>query len=384
MSPQQPFDWKDAWFPIDDVTYLNFAAHAVIPSAALEAVQASVAAKRRPHIVDDRAFFAVAASVRKTLATLVGADPDEIALTTGAGAGLAAIAYGIEWAAGDEVVVARGEFPVQYATWKPLEARDAIKVRTVAPQGQFVQSEDLIAALTPRTRVVSASHVRFDDGSMLDVASLAAACRRNGTLLVLDVSQSCGAIPLDVRALGADFIVSAGYKYLLGPWGTGFLWMKREHLDAMRPGPYNWLAQGVDSFARLNYVDPEPAPTLSRWDSAEAASVYNFNLTVMQASARFVLELGPERVRDHNQTLIDHFFERLPEGCRPASPRPAARRGVFGCVEAGSRAATESLYRTLRDEGFVVALREGRIRVAPHLINTMQDMDRLVSVMAKA
>jgi cysteine desulfurase / selenocysteine lyase len=384
MLLKQSIDWKNEWFPIDDATYLNFAAHAAIPRVALNAVRLSAEAKMRPHIVDDQTFFSVAASLRQTLATLIGASPDEVALTSGAGAGLAAIAYALKWSDGDEVICSRGEFPVQYATWKPMEAREGIKVRIAVPQGQFVQSDDLVAALTPSTRVVSVSHVRFDDGSMLDVSSLAAACKRNGTLLVLDVSQSCGAVPMNVRTLGADFIVCAGYKYLLSPWGTGFLWMRKENLDSLRPGPYNWLSQGVESFARLNYVDPEPAPTLSRWDSAEAASIYNFNLTVMEASAKFVLEAGPSLIRDHNQALIDYFFERLPEGYRLASPRQASQRGVFGCIEARTRGDTEFLYQMLREERFVVALREGKIRVAPHLLNSTQDIDRLLVAMAKA
>jgi cysteine desulfurase / selenocysteine lyase len=384
MLLKQSIDWKNEWFPIDDATYLNFAAHAAIPRVALNAVRLSAEAKMRPHIVDDQTFFSVAASLRQTLATLIGASPDEVALTSGAGAGLAAIAYALKWSDGDEVICSRGEFPVQYATWKPMEAREGIKVRIAVPQGQFVQSDDLVAALTPSTRVVSVSHVRFDDGSMLDVSSLAAACKRNGTLLVLDVSQSCGAIPMNVRSLGADFIVCAGYKYLLSPWGTGFLWTRKENLDSLRPGPYNWLSQGVESFARLNYVDPEPAPTLSRWDSAEAASIYNFNLTVMEASAKFVLEAGPSLIRDHNQALIDYFFERLPEGYRLASPRQASQRGVFGCIEARTRGDTEFLYQMLREERFVVALREGKIRVAPHLLNSTQDIDRLLVAMAKA
>ena len=384
MSSERSVSWKDEWFPIDDVTYLNFAAHAAIPRVALNAVQSSVAAKMRPHIVDDLSFFSVAASLRQTLATLIGASPAEVALTTGAGAGLTAIAYAVNWSRGDEVVIARGEFPVQHATWKPMEAREGIKVRIAVPQGQFIQSDDLVAAMTPSTRVVSVSHVRFDDGSMLDVPSLAAACKRNGTLLVLDVSQSCGAMPMNVRSLGADFIVCAGYKYLLSPWGTGFLWTRRENLDSLRPGPYNWLSQGVESFARLNYVNPEPAPSLSRWDSAEAASIYNFNLTVMEASAKFVLDADPALIRDYNQALIEYFFDRLPDGYRLASPRQASQRGVFGCIELGSRADSESLYQTLRAEGFVVALREGKIRVAPHLLNSTQDMDRLLVVMARA
>ena len=383
MIRKQPIDWKDEWYPIEDATYLNFAAHAAIPRVALNAVQASVGAKRRPHIVDDQSFFSVARSLRQTLATLIGASQDDIALTSGAGAGLAMIAYALKWSAGDEVIIAGGEFPAHYATWKPMEAREGIKVQITHPQGQFMQAGDLIAAMTPRTRLISVSHVRFDDGSILDASSLAAACKRNRTLLVLDVSQSCGAIPMDVRSLGADFIVCAGYKYLLSPWGTGFLWSKPENVDLLRPGPYNWLSQDVESFARLNYVDPRPARTLSRWDAAEASSIYNFNLTVMEASARFVLNATPALIHDHNQSLINYFFERLPDGYRLASPRLASHRGVFGCIEVGSRSNTESLYQLLRDEQFVVALREGKIRVAPHLLNSTQDMDRLLVSLAK-
>ena len=384
MMTMQSIDWKKEWFPIEDATYLNFAAHAAIPRMALNAVQASVAAKRRPHIVDDHSFFSIARSLRQSLATLIGANQDDIALTSGAGAGLATIAYALKWSAGDEVIIAGGEFPAHYATWKPMEAREGIKVQIAHPQGEYIQSGDLIAAMTPRTRVISVSQVRFDDGSILDASSLAEACQRNGTLLVLDVSQSCGAVPMDVRSLGADFLVCAGYKYLLSPWGTGFLWMKPQNADFLQPGPYNWLSQDVESFARLNYVNPRPARTLSRWDAAEASSIYNFNLTVMEASLKFVLNATPTLIHDHNQALISYFFERLPDGYRLASPRQASQRGVFGCIEVGSRSITESLYQTLRDERFVVALREGRIRVAPHLLNSTQDMDRLLVSLGEA
>jgi selenocysteine lyase/cysteine desulfurase len=384
MTATQSIDWKNEWFPIEDATYLNFAAHAAIPRVALDAVQRSIAAKMRPHIVDDHSFFSVARNLRQSLATLIGASPEDIALTTGAGAGLATIAYALKWSAGDEVIIAGGEFPAHYATWKPMEAREGIKVQIAHPQGRFIQSSDLIAAMTPTTRVISVSHVRFDDGSLLDASSLAEACRRNGTLLVLDVSQSCGAVPMDVRSLGADFIVCAGYKYLLSPWGTGFLWVKPQNADLLQPGPYNWLSQEVESFARLNYVDPRPARTMSRWDAAEASSIYNFNLTVMEASAKFVLNATPTLIHDHNQSLINYFFERLPDGYRLASPRQASQRGVFGCFDLDSRSNTESLYQTLRDERFVVALREGKIRVAPHLLNSIQDMDRLLVAMESA
>ena len=180
------------------------------------------------------------------------------------------MAHGLTWKPGDEIITAKGEFPLQYATWKPMEEREGVKLKIVAPRDRFITADDLIAAMTPRTRVISVSHVRFDDGSLLDASRVAAACHAQGAMLVLDASQSCGAVPMDVNELGADFLVCAGYKWLLSPWGTGFLWAKSGHLYR--------------------------------------------------------------------------------------------------------------LYKRLRKENVVVSMREGRIRVSPHLFNSEQDIDRLIGV----
>src|SRR6266513_4941460 len=158
-----------------------------------------------------------------------------------------------------------------------MEEREGLKLKIVSPRQRFITADDLMAALTPRTRMVSVSMVRYDDGSRLDAARVADACHKQGALLLLDVSQCCGAIPMDVKQLGADFLVSAGYKWLLSPYGTGFFWAKSEHLNMALPGPYYWTAQGTDSFFDLNFVEPKPSSGAKRWDAAEAATYFNFN-----------------------------------------------------------------------------------------------------------
>ena len=380
---QTAADWQKEWFEIADATYLNTAAHAAIPRVALHAVQTSIEVNKSPHHMDDVVFFQAPSRIRASLSKMIGAKPEEIALTTGASTGVAAVAHFLRWKPGDEVITAKGEFPLQYATWKPMEERQGVKFKIVEPRDRFITADDLIQALTTRTRVVSVSHVRFDDGSLLNAARVAAACHAQGSLFVLDVSQSCGAVPMDVNELGADFLVCAGYKWLLSPYGTGFFWVKREHLDTVRPGPFYWTAQGAeDDFFKLNFVDPAPSRSAKRWDAAEAATYFNFNLTAMDASVDFVLRAGPELVLEHNRKLIDLLFQRLPKGCVPASPLDSAERGPYGCFTARTPERTSELYQKLRKKQVVVAMREGKIRVSPHLFNSERDIDRLINVVA--
>jgi cysteine desulfurase / selenocysteine lyase len=250
----------------------------------------------------------------------------------------------------------------------------------VKPQNTFHTSDDLIDALTPRTRLVSVSHVRFDNAAMIDVAKLAAVCHNQGTLLLLDVSQSCGAVPLDVPQMGADFLVCAGYKWLLGPFGTGFFWAKHEHIAKMRPGPFYWMAaEGVNNFADLATAPPRPANAAKRWDAAETANYYN--LAALEGGLELVLRTGASTVAEHNHRLIEQLFERLPKDrCVVASPLERERRGPYGCFQARSAEKTRDLYEKLRAENVITSLREGKIRVSPYLYNTEQDVDRLVRV----
>lgn len=349
-----------------------------MPQAAVAAACASAALKGRPIGGDAAGFFDPSERVRSSLAQLLGGRAGDIALTTGAGAGAAIVAFGLTWRPGDEVVVLQGEFPVHWATWAPMEAREGLKVKAVRRQGDVV--DDVLQALGPKTRLVSISHVGFDDGSLLDAERLCAECRRRGVLVLLDASQSCGAVPLNVEALGADFIVGVGYKYLLGPWGLGFLWASADRWAAMRPAPWNWLSQDVRLFSELDYANPAPSVEAKRWDAAQMAGPYNINLAAFVASLDLVESWGAEQVLAHGRQLIDRLFSGLPAGCRATSPRRAAERGPFGCFAATDDAATDDLYEALQRERIIVSRRGSAIRVAPHLLNDAADIDRLLAV----
>ena len=216
---------------------------------------------------------------------------------------------------------------------------------------------------------------------MLDSARLAKACHAQGALLLLDVSQSCAAIPMNVNELQADFLVCAGYKWLLSPFGTGFFWVNHRQLSTLRPDSYYWMAvEGSGNFSKLDFSNPKAAESAQRWDTPEWASHFNFNLVTFDASVEFVLRAAPGEVLTQNHKLIDSLLSRLPvDRCVAASPLDASLRGPYGCFVARTPEKTAELYRKLREERIFVSLRESKIRVSPYLYNTIQDIDRLVS-----
>jgi cysteine desulfurase/selenocysteine lyase len=378
-------NWRESFFDFDDAVYMDTATQGAIPRVAARAIEAVLELKKLPHLINENDYFELPARVRALLARMVGVSPEEIGLTTGASAGLAAVAANLDWEPGDEVLIARGEFPAQFCTWVPLSGRKGIQVKVVTPRGRFIAVEDFLAAAGPRTRLVSASLVRFDDGSLLDAARLAAGLRGTRAQLLLDVSQCVGALPMDLRALGADFAVAAGYKWLLGPYGTGFVWARQEVLDTLRPGPFYWMAADSSSdFSSLSF-DPDesgkyawkPPQGGGRWDSAETASF--LQLAGVEASLEFLHRTGVETVRRHNDALLGSLVERLPlDRCVLASPSEASQRGPFLCVAARSPERTREIYARLRKEKIFVGLRNNALRISPYLYNTPEDIERLL------
>ena len=375
-------DYRKEFAEFDDVIYLDTATQGPMPLTAANAARQALELKKLPHRVPDEIYFELPDRIRASIAKLIGAEPDDVAITTGASAGFAAVAAGIEWKPDDEVIVAKGEFPAHFATWLPYEKNGKLKVRVIEPAGRFITADDYIANLTPRTRLVSASYVRFDNGARLETARVAAACRVSGALFLLDASQCAGAIPMDVAALGCDFLASSGYKWMLGPYGTGFFWAKREWSDRLPPGGMYWMAlEGAAKFHGLPLDGLKARAGARRWDTPETASFTN--LSAWDASLQMLVGIGTEKLYAHNSELIRMLVDRLPhDRCVLASPGDEERRGQFLCVASRDSGKTTELYEKLRAEKIFVGLREGALRVAPYIYNTERDIARVISVLS--
>jgi selenocysteine lyase/cysteine desulfurase len=375
-------DWRKEFAEFDDVTYLDAATQGPLPLASAQAAKEALEWKKLPFLIPNGTYFDLPDRIRASIAKIIHAEPDDIALTSGASAGFAAVAAGIDWKKGDEVIVARGEFPAHFATWLPYEKAGKLTVNVIAPAERFISADDYLPAISARTRIVSASLVRFDNGARLDAKRVADACHAAGALFLLDAGQCAGALPIDVVATGADFLVSSGYKWLLGPYGTGFFWARREWSDRLPDGPVYWQSlEGADNFHGLPLDGLRVRAGARRWDSPETASFTN--LAAFDTSLNLVNSVGTDKIYEHAASLSRLVAERLPmDRCVLASPSNSERRGQFVCVAARTPEKTADLFKKLREEKIIVCLREGVLRISPHIYNTEHDVLRLIAAMS--
>jgi cysteine desulfurase / selenocysteine lyase len=385
MNPatQLATDYRKEFADFGDVIYMNVSYQGPLPLTAVRAAEEALKWKMLPFNIPDGLHFDLPDRVREKIARIIGAQPDDVAITTGASAGAACVAAGVDWRPGDEVLIGQREFPIHYSSWLPYERAGMLAMRAISPAGRFISADDYIRAIGPRTRVVSASLVRFNDGARLDAARVAEACHAVGAMLLLDASQCVGAMPMTVEELGADFIVGSGYKWLLGPYGAGFLWAAPEAGERLKTGPLNYQAlEGARNFSELPAENLRVVPGARRWDAAETA---NFtNLAALDASLDLVLAAGVDAVACHNHALVSQIIERLPGSrCVLASPAERERRGPYVCIAGRDPSETPALFEKLRANRFFVSLREGSIRIAPYLYNTPEQISRLMDLLSE-
>jgi selenocysteine lyase/cysteine desulfurase len=363
--------------------YLDCAAQGPFPRATLRAVDEALTLKQYPERITGRLYFELPDQTRAAVAQLLGAQPQEIALATGASDGINAVARGLDWKPGDEILLPTREFPANYYPWKSLERR-GVRVREVEPSdGRFVTADDLLAQLTDCTRLLAASHVGFADSNRLDLGRVGAACRARGILLLADASQSLGGVDFTVDELGCDFLVASGYKWLLSPYGTGVFYIRRELIERLDPVDIRWMGvEGADNFNQLPLEGWRLRPEARRWDTSEPANF--LNVAAVKASVEFLLRAGVETIERHAQGLSEYLIERLPrDRLVLRSPREARRRGPFVCVAARTPEKTQQLWETLQKRNIFVSLRRDALRIAPHLYNREWEMDRLLAVLTE-
>ncbi|MDQ3638020.1 MAG: aminotransferase class V-fold PLP-dependent enzyme [Actinomycetota bacterium] len=357
----------------DDIAYLNCA----YMSPQLRAVRAigeeAVARKSRPWEVSPRDFFENSETARKLFAQLLGGDPEGVAIVPSVSYGMAVATANVPLKAGQNVVVLEKQFPSNVYPWRELAKRAGAEVVTVPRPAGHDWTSAVLEHIDERTAVVAVPNCHWTDGSVLDLVRTGEQAREVEATLVVDATQSLGAHPLDVSEVRPDFLVSAAYKWLLGPYSLGFLYVGEAYREGV-PIEHNWISrEGSEDFARLVEYTDAYGPGARRYDVGERS---NFVLLPMAIEAlRQILAWGVENIAASLReltALIEGEAEKLGVETVPASMRAGHMIGLGLGPE-----APRDLAIRLAEENVFVSVRGHNLRVSPHLYNTQRDVERL-------
>jgi selenocysteine lyase/cysteine desulfurase len=365
-------------FPsIGEAIYLNAAAVTPLPERARRAVDVVNRARSRIHTLSDPELLAGLATARETAARLVGADAEEIALGWNTSYGINLAALSLPVAPGSTVVASAGEFPTNIYPWME---RERLRLEIVPRDARGWPDEARILARLDRgdVSVLALSSVQFASGYRADLARFGRVCRERGIFFVVDGIQSLGQIPLDVRAAEIDLLAAGGHKWLCSPFGTGFAYVRRELLERMEPRMVGWtgMQSCADVESLLDY----------RWDPRADARRFEVGTLPFQdfagftASLGLLMETGLPAIEAHLNDILDPvvaWVEASPE-VEAASPTDAARRSGIFCFRPPR---VERVHAALSAAGVVCVVREGAIRLSPHLYNTRDELARVVELL---
>ncbi len=364
----------------DGVTYLNCAYMSPLSHASLAAGEIGLRGKQHPWTITPPDFFSGTAELRRLAALVMGATPADIALVPSASYGIAVAAANLPLQLGQEVLVLAEAFPSMVYAWQEAAPRAGATVVTVPRPSDDDWTSAVLAHITDRTAVASLPQCHWTDGGLLDLAAIGTRLREVGGALVVDATQSLGAMPLDVKTIQPDFLVAAGYKWLLGPYSLGYLYAA-PHRQHGQPLEHNWIGRdGSEDFAGLTRYRDTLQTGARRYDVGETS---NFILVPMAIAALTeLLDWGVGPIHDTVTALAEQIArDAEPLGLR-AVPR-ARRAGHY----LGLRSATPlpaGLVERLAAAKIHVSVRGQALRVTPHLYNTAEDGERLVGGLREA
>jgi cysteine desulfurase/selenocysteine lyase len=290
------------------------------------------------------------------------------------------LAHGLDLREGDEVLLAEGDFPATIYPWLPLKRR-GIRIKTVPAPAGAPEPDDLRAALTKQTKVVCTSWVFSFTGRTTNVQALAKVCRDHGDItFVLNGSQAVGARPTDVRELGIDALVCCGFKWLLGPYATGFAWLSSELLQSLRHEQGYWLAQVDDISSPPDHYELRGDLGAAAYDVFCTANLSTY--PAWERALSLLLDTGLDNVEDHDQALVQRLIDGLPAGWQLRSPTDPTSRSTLVFIDAAKPDAIGNALRALDTAGIDVGERARMIRISPHVHNTARDIDRVLEVLA--
>lgn len=379
-------------FPdLEALVYCNHAAISPPSWPVRRAMQNAIADWGRRGAQAFGTYGAQRARLREKLARLVGASAEEIAFVPNTSSGVTAIALSLPWKRGDRVILFEGEFPANVTPWQ--RAGELFGVTPVLlPLSDFQESDErglgrLAEELARGARLVAVSAVQFRSGLRMPLGEMARLCHAHGAELFVDGIQATGAVPVDVRALGVDYWASGGHKWLMGPEGTGMLYVRKERIEALNPHVAGWLSH--EDAVRFLLEGPGhmryDRPFKKRADVFEVGCINAIGLVGLEAAVDLVAELGVEKIYEHvvrwgdavEAGLVERGFSSL------RAPEASRRSGILAVLPPKDIDVVV-LHRALQSRGISTAIPDGVLRFSPHWPNNVDEAEQVLLSMEDA
>ena len=367
-----------ALFPVTKrAIYLNHAAVAPPPLPTIEAVQSQLRDVLENGSAHYRDWIAVKERTRKLVAELIGARPEQIAFTRNTSDGLSTIANGLRWHSGDNLVTFRHEFPANVYPWLRIGDALGVEVRMSEERNGRIDLDEFISFIDSKTRIVAISQVQYASGFRADLERIGRAAHIHGALLVVDVIQGMGVVPTNVEVEFVDAGAAAAHKWLLTPEGVGLLYLSDRARERIEPTLVGWNSvPNAEDYANFDQGWKQGALA---WETGTGPMALIHGL---EASLRLLTEVGIDRIATHLEQVTDHLCERLnPREYELVSSRLAGEKSQIVCIRHTGGLSPMALYSHLKKRNIITAPRGDRLRVSPHLYNTLEDIDELVNAL---
>lgn len=336
--------------------------------------------KRNPGRVLPEDYFNDGEEVRKLFGKLVNADPGRVALISSVSYGMGIVTRNIPSSAGKKIITVHEEFPSDVYSLHRICHQQKMELITVKPSPGAERAkswnEKILEAIDSNTALINLSSIHWADGTIFDLEAIGNRAKEVGALFVVDGTQSVGAMPFNVKQYKVDALICAGYKWLLGPYTSGLIYLG-EYFDEGIPIEESWLNRiGSENFRALLDYETVPAyrPLSARYNMGEYSNF--INLPMLKASISQLLEWTPEGIRQYCDNLTEQFTKTLTEKGFWLEEAPYRAKHLFGC-RLPEHLKLEKLQQQLKDKNVFVSLRGNVIRISPHVYNDAEDIEQL-------
>lgn len=361
-----------------DITFLNCSYMSPMLNSVKEAAVQGLEKRSNPWKLTTDDWFGPAEEARSLFAKIINTGKENVALTPSASYGIATAAKNIHLTAKQKIVLLDQQYPSNVYSWRELSKESGAEIITIKRNGTQTWTEAILEKVNEQTGLVAVPNCHWTDGSIVDLEKVSAAAKKVNAKLVIDASQSVGALPIDVNKIKPDFLVSVGYKWLLGPYGIGYLYIDAQYRAQGTPIEYGWLnKKGSADFSRLVEYQDQYEPGARRFDAGGFPSFVHLPMAI--AGMKQLLSWGIENVQESISTVTDDIEIQAKEFGLKVPEKNTRAGHMIGVTYPLDQVA--ALSKKLAGHQVFVSFRGDKIRIAPHLYNDAADVEKLFNVL---